>query len=194
MKLIAVTDDQMTSDQLVKKVCTIAPFIDAVILREKSKTDEQVIHLIQTLLESGIDQSKIIVHGRADIATCCDIHKVQLPGHGIPIKLAKEHFPTLSFGRSIHSFAEAKTAVMDGADWLLYGHLFETGSKDGLPPRGTDELAHIIQSLDVPIYAIGGIQPTHIAQLAKINVTGIAVMSSIFKSETPALAAKSYKE
>lgn len=194
MKLIAVTDDQMTSDKLVETICNIAPFIDAVILREKTKTDGQLIHLIQTLHASGIDPSTIIVHGRPDIASICGIHKVQLPGHGIPLQLAKEYFPALSFGRSVHSFAEAKTAVADGADWLLYGHLFETGSKDGLPPRGTDELARIIKSLPVPVYAIGGIKPHHIAQLEKLAVTGIAVMSSIFKSETPTLAAKSYKE
>lgn len=193
MKLIAVTDDQMTTDELIKTIINITPFIDAVIFREKSKTDHQLIHVIKTLRASGIDLSKIIVHGRPDIASICGIHKVQLPGHGIPLQLAKEHFPALSFGRSVHLFEEAKIAAEDGANWLLYGHLFETGSKDGLPPRGTDELAHMIQSLHVPIYAIGGIKPKHIAQLEQLNLTGIAVMSSIFKSETPALAAKLYK-
>lgn len=194
MKLIAVTDDQMSTEDLIKTIIDITPFIDAVILREKSKTDDQLIHVIQTLLDSGMDHSKIIVHGRSDIAILCGIRKVQLPGHGIPLQLAKKHFPSLSFGKSVHSFTEAKTAVADGADWLLYGHLFETGSKDGLPPRGTEELVHIIQSLHVPIYAIGGIKPKHIAQLEQLDLTGIAVMSSIFKNETPALVAKSYKE
>ena len=163
MKLIAVTDNQMTIDELAQTICAIAPFIDAVILREKSKTDAQLIQLINQILASSVDHSKVIVHGRPDIASICGIQKVQLPGHGIPLQLAKEHFPRLSFGRSVHSLDEANTAVANGVDWLLYGHLFETGSKDGLPPRGTDELATISQIVDVPLYAIGGIQPHHIS-------------------------------
>jgi thiazole tautomerase (transcriptional regulator TenI) len=148
-----------------------------------------VFELIQKLELGGFDQTKVIVHGRADLASLTNIHKVQLPGHGLPLPLLKDYFPALSFGRSVHSYEEAKTAMSEGADWVLYGHLYETGSKVHLPPRGTDELSKITASLTIPVYAIGGIKPSHIEDLA---VAGVAVMSSIFGSDSAITAAKSY--
>jgi thiazole tautomerase (transcriptional regulator TenI) len=189
VKLIAVTDDRLSIHKLVEKLLAIEPYIDAVILREKSKTDLEVFDLIQKLELGGFDQTKIIVHRRADLASLTNIHKVQLPGHGLPLPLLKDHFPALAFGKSVHSYEEAKTAMREGADWVLYGHLYETGSKAHLPPRGTDELSKITESLAIPVYAIGGIKPSHIEDL---DVAGVAVMSSIFGSDSAITAAKSY--
>ncbi len=194
MRLIAVTNDRMASEQLIRTLLEIEYSIDAVVLREKSKTDAEVIDLIQTLKAAGFDESKIMVHGRTDIATMTGIKKVQLPGHGVPLALVKKHFPELSFGRSVHSIEEAEVAYKAGADWLLYGHLYATGSKDGLPPRGTEELFRIAASLPIPVYAIGGIKPEHLSPLHQGGIAGVAIMSSIFSSDEPDKVATAYKE
>ena len=89
---------------------------------------------------------------------------------------------------------EAKTAYKAGADWILYGHLFATSSKVGLPPRGTEELFQIVESLPIPVYGIGGIQPHHLPQLEQGGVAGIAVMSSIFGNDNPKAATTAYKD
>lgn len=192
MKLIAVTDDRLTIKELTEVLLAIEPYIDTVILREKTKTDSDMFELIQKLELEGFDQTRIIVHGRADLASLTNIHKVQLPGHGLPVPLLKDHFPALSFGRSVHSYDEAKTAVSENADWVLYGHLYETGSKYGLSPRGINELDKIAASLSIPVYAIGGIKPNHVKSLKELGVSGVAVMSSIFESVNPIDTAKSY--
>lgn len=159
MKIIAVTDDKMEHRQLLDTLLAIDSSIDAVILREKSKTDAEVILLIHQLSEAGFDTTKIIVHARAHIAAMTGITKVQLPG-GNSASLA-----TSTFGRSVHSFDEAQAAYQAGADWVLYGHVFTTSSKEGVPPRGTEELFRITASLPIPVYAIGGIQPQHLPAL-----------------------------
>ena len=82
--------------------------------------------------------------------------------------------------------------MSEDAEWILYGHLYDTGSKQGLPPRGTSELERITASLSIPVYAIGGIKPTHIDTLKELNLSGVAVMSSIFESSNQIAAAKSY--
>jgi len=194
MEIIAVTDDQMEHNQLLNTLLSIEPSIDAVILREKSKMDSEVAILIQQLIEFGFDSSKIIVHGRTNIAAITGIKKVQLPGYEAKLTLLKKQFPSISFGRSVHSLNEAETAYKAGADWILYGHLFETSSKVGLPPRGTDELFQIVESLPIPVYAIGGIQPHHLPQLKQGGVAGIAVMSSIFGSDNPKTSATAYED
>ncbi|WP_186671559.1 thiamine phosphate synthase [Sporosarcina sp. BP05] len=194
MKIIAVTDDKMETSQLLHTLLSIESSIDAAILREKSKTDSEVIALIQQLIESGFDSTKLIVHGRTNVASISGIKKVQLPGYDAPLALLKKQYPVISFGRSVHSLDEAETAYKVGADWVLYGHLFETSSKVGLPPRGTDELFQIIESLPIPVYAIGGIQPHHLPKLNQGGVAGIAVMSSIFGTDNPEIAATAYKD
>ncbi len=194
MQLIAVTNNQLSNERLISTLLTIESSVDAVILREKSKTDAEVIDLIEQLKESRFEASKIIVHGRADIAAMTGIDKVQLPGHGAPLPLVQKQFPVLSLGRSIHSFKEAEAAYTAGADWLLYGHVFATDSKEGLPPRGTEELFQIVESLPIPVYAIGGIQPKHLPALKQNGVAGIAIMSSIFGHANPRKAADGYRE
>ncbi len=194
MKIIAVTDDKMQTSQLLDTLLSIESSIDAVILREKSKTDSEVIALIQQLVESGFDTSKIIVHGRTNVASITGIKKVQLPGNCALLTSTKDHFTTISFGRSVHSIYEANAAYKEGVDWVLYGHLFATNSKEGLPPRGTDELFRIAASLPIPVYAIGGIQPCHLPQLNLGGTAGVAVMSSIFGHDNPAIAATAYKD
>lgn len=194
MKIIAVTDNKMETSQLLVTLLSIESFIDAVILREKSKTDAEVISLIHQLIEFGFDTTKIVVHGRTHVAAITSIKKVQLPGNCVPLINTNNHFPNLSFGRSVHSLDDAEGAYKAGADWILYGHLFATTSKEGLPPRGTDEIFRIAKSIPIPVYAIGGIQPHHLLQLNQGGVAGVAVMSSIFGAANPEAAAKAYKD
>lgn len=194
MKIIAVTDDKLEHSQLIDVLLSIEASIDAVILREKSKIDSEIVALIQQLIESGFDSTKLIVHGRTNVASITGIKKVQLPGYDAPLTLLKKQFPAISFGRSVHSLGEAETAYKTGADWVLYGHLFATSSKVGLPPRGTDELFQIVESLPIPVYAIGGIHPHHLPQLNQGGVAGVTVMSSIFGSDNPKFAASAYKD
>lgn len=187
MKIIAVTDDKMELRQLVHTLLAIDSSIDAVILREKSKTDAEVILLIQQLIGAGFDTTKIIVHARSHIAAMMGITKVQLPGNS-------KALTTNSFGKSVHSFDEAQVAYLAGADWVLYGHLFATNSKEGVPPRGTEELFRITASLPIPVYAIGGIQPQHLPALQVGGVAGVAIMSTIFDSHHPIATLSAYKE
>lgn len=193
MKLIAVTNDKMGPQQLTEKLLAIEPHVDAVILREKSKTDVLVIDILQAAFQRGFSRDKIIVHGRPDIATLLDVSKVQLPSHGLPVPLVKKHFPRLTCGRSVHSLEEAKIAADEGADWVLYGHLFPTASKEGLPPRSMDTLLQIVETLTIPVYGIGGIQAPHVPALHQAGIDGVAVMSTIFNSSTPQHVAKSYR-
>lgn len=192
MKLIAVTNDRMPLVDLIETLEVIEPYMDAVILREKSKSKPDLLKLIRHLKESNFDDKKIIVHGNPEIAASEQVDYVQLPGRGFPLQILKEQFPTLSFGKSVHSFEEAKNAAAEGADSVLYGHLFQTNSKPGLQPRGIEEISKIAAGLEIPVYAIGGILPHHIKTLIDLNIAGIAVMSTIFNSEHPKEAAKSY--
>jgi len=50
------------------------------------------------------------------------------------------------------------------------------------------------KSLEVPVYAIGGIKPEHLPDLQQTGVAGVAIMSTLFGNANPINAVKSYKE
>ncbi|ARF17738.1 thiamine phosphate synthase [Sporosarcina ureae] len=177
MKLLGVTDDRLAVEELTLHLQQTAPYLDAIILREKSKTDEQLVDLVTRLASSGFSLDRLILHARPHLASRLNITKVQLTSYGMSLRDAQRKFPKLTFGCSIHSSAEAKEAVQEGADWLLYGHVFETNSKPGLLARGTEELFSIAKWSSIPVYAIGGIQPHHLLDLQRNNVAGAAVLS-----------------
>ncbi|PIC86876.1 thiamine phosphate synthase [Sporosarcina sp. P20a] len=177
MKLLGVTDDRLSVDELALDLLQTAPLLDAIILREKSKTDEQLVDLVTRLASTEFPLDKLILHARPHLARRLNLSKVQLTGYGMPLREAHRKFPELTFGCSIHSLKEAKEATQEGADWLLYGHIFKTSSKPGLPARGTEELFSIAECSSVPVYAIGGIQPHHLPILQRNNVAGAAVLS-----------------
>lgn len=192
MKLIVVTNDQLSICQLSQTLLTIEPYIDAVILREKSKTEQELFNLLQLLKEGIFNFNKIIVHTNPDLAHENGITNVQLPGNSPPLKNLVAGFPNLSFGKSVHSIHEAQQAADEGAQSILYGHLFPTASKPNKAPRGITELEKIVQSVTIPVYAIGGIHPEDIELLRKTNIAGIAIMSPIFNEENPRSVAKRY--
>lgn len=192
MQLIAVTNDQLVTSELIETLIAIEPYIDGVILREKSKSDAEVLSLVQGLIKAQFDPEKIIVHSKAQLAFAENIKRVQLPGRSTPLSILKKKYTKIYFGKSVHSLGEAEAAEKKGASSVLYGHLFATNSKAGLPSRGLDELKQIVSALDIPVYAIGGIKPGHVEQLKSIGIAGIAVHSSIFESEIPEKVAMAY--
>jgi len=88
---------------------------------------------------------------------------------------------------SVHSLEEAKT-VEDckiGKNlFLIAGHIFETDCKKGLKPRGTDFLKEICDNVNLPVFAIGGINEHTIKHLQDINIEGVCLMSGLMKKIT----------
>ena len=60
-------------------------------------------------------------------------------------------------GTSVHSVEDAIKAQELGAAYMTAGHIFATDCKKGLPPRGLDFLKNVCDSVQIPVYAIGGI-------------------------------------
>lgn len=185
MKLIAVTNDTLDNTSLAKRLIAIEPFIDYVIVREKSKRIVDWFALFDLLDRLSFPKEKIIIHDRLDVAHVRQFSTVQLPGHSLPLQEAVKSYPQLAIGRSVHSYEEAIRAERDGASYLLYGHIYSTPSKKGVPPRGTDELRQIVRDASIPVYAIGGIRLQHIDEMKTVGVDGIAVLSPFFTTDEP---------
>jgi thiamine-phosphate pyrophosphorylase len=89
-------------------------------------------------------------------------------------------------GVSVHSPAEACYASERGAAYLIAGHVFETGCKEGLKGRGLRFLSDVCKSVSIPVYGIGGISEKNIAEVAETGAAGACLMSAFMQSPEPA--------
>src|SRR5690349_13152496 len=99
MKLMAVTDNASSINELASKIIRIKDMIDFIQVREKNKDVQEVIELIERLEEGRVEKEKMIMNDRLDIALLMKIPNVHLPERGLPIKKVKEYYPHLRIGR-----------------------------------------------------------------------------------------------
>lgn len=194
MKLIAVTDDRQPINELANTIIAIKDEVDFVQIREKTKPIHEIITLLDQLQIGRVDKEKIIINDRLDLALLKDIPNLHLPENGIPVNIIKQRYPHIRIGCSVHSFEAAKEAQENGADYVLFGHCFETNSKKGMAPRGVEPIVQMKKELNIPVYGIGGITLDRVRVMRQSQVDGIAVMSSIFQAEKPSSITKKYRK
>lgn len=185
LNLIAVTDDAHSVHALSYKILAIHHEVDFIHIREKTKTAQEILSLLMLLTQHGVNKEKIVLHDRLDIALLTDNQNIHLPSYSLPVKEVRAAYPHLRIGRSVHALDEAKQAEADGADYVLYGHCFETSCKAGKEPNGLQTINDMKKELQIPIFAIGGITPERVHLLKNLHVDGIASMSGLFGSDNP---------
>ena len=91
-----------------------------------------------------------------------------------------------AIGVSVHSAAEAEAAAARGADFVIYGNVFETDCKPGLSGRGLDALGTVCATAGrctgIPVYAIGGISDKNAESCVNAGAAGVCMMSGYMKS------------
>ncbi|KON90158.1 transcriptional regulator [Sporosarcina globispora] len=188
-KLHVISDGKLSLEAFAEIAGEVEPFADKFHLREKHRTSRELYTGIQLLLKKGIPVNKIVINDRADVAWAFKTG-VQLAYHSLSVHVVKMHFPDILIGCSVHSPEEAEEAALHGADYLLFGHIYPTESKKGVPPRGIAALDAVKKSCDIPVVAIGGINHGNVPEVVMSGADGIAVMSGILQAKDPLEAAK----
>ena len=83
---------------------------------------------------------------------------------------------------SVHSVDEAKEAQSLGASSVTAGHVFATDCKKGVPERGLEFLKDVVDSIDIPVHAIGGIDLDVIDSVYSAGASGACLMSTMMNS------------
>jgi thiamine-phosphate diphosphorylase len=173
--------------------------VDWVQLRDKSGSAASMF-TDATVLQPLAQQfgAHLSINDRLDVALAAGADGVHLAGQSLPVdatiilasRLDHEAGRRMLVGRSVHGLAEAVAAADAGADYLTFGHVFPTTTHPGLPPRGLHELRDIVQSVDVPVLAIGGITADNLDDVLATGCAGIAVISAILGDADPSRAAR----
>jgi thiamine-phosphate pyrophosphorylase len=132
--------------------------VPALQVREKDLDDRSRVDLARAAREALPATTLVVLNGRADLARAAGAQGVHLPGDGLPVAAARRVAPApWLVGRSTHSLEQVESARDEGADYVVFGPVFETPSKAGrLAPRGLEELAAAART-GIPVLALGGL-------------------------------------
>jgi thiamine-phosphate pyrophosphorylase len=159
----------------------IAAGIDLIQIREKRLTTRVLFELAERAVElSRGTQSRILINDRADIAAGAGADGVHLTTRSIAASTIRKTFGSdFLIGTSTHSRAEARVARDGGADFAVFGPIFETTSKiDYGPPPGLETLAEVAQELNpFPLLALGGVSIENAPECLRAGASGIAGIS-----------------
>ena len=157
----------------------------AVILREKDLSGAEYAALAREVLALAGDRVPVILHSHPEAALTLGCGRLHLP---LPLLRALEPRQRAAFqvlGASCHSPDEAREAEALGCTYITAGHVFETGCKPGLTPRGLDFLRAVTRAVSIPVWAIGGIAPENLAQVLAAGAAGGCVMSGFMVCDDP---------
>jgi len=162
---------QMSGGEVLAK-CFTFYHPQAIYLREKGISDNDYLSLARQI-KPVCDKIGV------DFYVCHNIKVAKLlavKNLHVSIIDTKNYFDNISV--SVHNVEEAKLAKEQGATRLVYGHIFETACKQGLPPRGLEKLKEICDATTLPVIAIGGIKSTNYVSVLQSGAQDFAIMSS----------------
>jgi thiamine-phosphate pyrophosphorylase len=188
-EIIAVTNRLLCKGGFLDRIALLSSFgVSAVILREKDLSEAQYLTLArQTEAICKNHDLEFVPHLFTASARELGCRKLHLPFSAFTGRIADgEDLRCFAVGVSVHSVEEARFAASHGAQYLVAGHIFQTGCKPGLEPRGLGFLAEICGAVSIPVYAIGGITKAHIPALRNAGASGACFMSSLMQGSNTA--------
>ncbi|MFZ7113009.1 MAG: thiamine phosphate synthase [Desulfatiglandales bacterium] len=175
----------------------IAGGADTIQFRQKTGSTRELIDMARQMRRLCEDAGvSFIVNDRVDVALAADAHGVHLGQDDFPIPLARKLLgPDWIIGGSASDLDEARICLSEGADYVGFGPVFPTTSKDDAGPvSGIALLKEVVESIPLPIVAIGGITVENAWEVMETGAKGIAVISAVCCRKDPTAAARALKE
>jgi thiamine-phosphate pyrophosphorylase len=178
-----------------------APGTIALVERDRLGTDDRArlarLRVFRTLCDAH--RAALIVAGRVDLALAAHADGVHLPERGLSpeavaslLTRARAARP-MAIGRSCHDRAGLLVAAAQGADWAFLSPVFAPHSKPATSPRlGLDGFAAAIAGLTLPVVALGGLLPAHVAPLMTAGARGVATLGAVLGTPDPAARASEF--
>lgn len=128
----------------------------------------------------------LIINDRVDVALAIDADGVHVGQSDMPCDVTRKLIgEDKILGVSAATIEEARKAEKDSADYIGTGAVFPTQTKDDAPKITKDDLKEIVDSIDIPVVAIGGITLENAHELNDTGIAGLSVVSAIMSSDNP---------
>jgi thiamine-phosphate pyrophosphorylase len=197
LRLTLVTDRTQTRGRDLATVVLecVAAGLPAVQVREKDLSAAEVAALCRRLREPTRERGTVlIVNDRADVALAVGADAIQRTHASLSVAdIRRVVDKRLNIAASVHSREDALTAEAEGADWIVFGPVYDTASKRPYgPPQGLARLEAVTGAVKIPVIAIGGIMPERVGEVRAAGAHGVAAISAILAADSPADATRRF--
>ncbi|MFO7819273.1 MAG: thiamine phosphate synthase [Halanaerobacter sp.] len=148
-------------------------------MRTKYKEAKEIRKITE---EAGV---KLIINDDIALAISIEADGVHVGQKDLPVpEVCKLVGPEMIIGLSTHSPQQAQEAVEVGVDYIGVGPIFATQTKEDVcSPVGLDYLDYVVENIELPFVAIGGIKEDNIIQVSKRGANCIAMVTEIVEAE-----------
>ena len=166
---------------------------DILQFRQKIGTTREMIEICREIKRLCEDSDVMfIVNDRVDVAIASEADGVHLGQEDFPIPLARKLLgETAIIGGSAVTLEEAQECLSEGADYIGFGPVYPTTSKNDVGPvTGIEILKEVVNTISIPIIAIGGVTVENTPEVIRAGAQGIAVISAVCCQENPEQATR----
>lgn len=183
----AITDKRGLSEetfyQQIDAMCQSG--IDILQLREKTGSTKEMLEIARRVgaiaKKHGVPY---VIDDRVDICLAADADGVHLGADDLPVAMAREILgKDKIIGATAKTVEAAMQAEVDGADYLGVGAIYDTTTHDNPVRTSVETLAQIVQHVNIPVYAIGGLRADNVSILKGSGAHGVCVVRYLMHSE-----------
>lgn len=128
-----------------------------------------------------------IINDFIDLAVELDADGVHLGQDDGPLSEARSQLaPHKIVGRSTHSPAQAQGALEEGADYIGFGPLFPTPTKQGRPGIGVENIPGVMETVgsQIPVFCIGGIRRDNLPEVKAAGAHRVVIVSDLLQADS----------
>ena len=135
------------------------------------------------------------MNDRADLAVAAGANGVHLGQDDLEVADARRIVGAARIiGVSTHSISQARQAVLDGANYIGVGPVFESTTKNFSEHVGLELIDEVVKEIQLPAFAIGGINLENVSQIADAGLSRVALSAAVTKAVNPKAAAIKLKQ
>ena len=193
---MVITDTAVAAPRSISEIVAWAlrAGAPAIQLRAKSATARELFELGIPIRDLTLAAGALfIVNDRIDVALALAADGAHLGEDDLPIRCVRPALPpTFLLGFSADDPKVARNAVALGADYIGCGAVYQSSNKADVGEAiGPDGLARVVEAVDVPVVAIGGITLPRASEVAASGACGCAVIEAVMGAHDPAAAVRS---